>query len=62
MLARIERSGDKAVVVARHGNLLATSFHPELSGDDRFHRFFLTLRGNHRQRITLPTQTGLLYL
>jgi 5'-phosphate synthase pdxT subunit len=62
VLARIERDGDQAIVVARQGNLLATSFHPELSGDDRFHRFFLTLRGTHRQRITSPTQTGLLYL
>ena len=25
------------------GKLLATSFHPELTGDDRFHRYFLTL-------------------
>ncbi len=32
-----------AVVAARQGNLLGTSFHPELTGDDRFHRYFLTL-------------------
>jgi 5'-phosphate synthase pdxT subunit len=48
VLARVERNGDQAIVVARQGNLLATSFHPELSGDDRFHRFFLTLRETHR--------------
>lgn len=34
---------DGTVVAARQGNLLATSFHPELTRDDRFHRYFLTL-------------------
>jgi 5'-phosphate synthase pdxT subunit len=33
-------------VAARQGRLLATSFHPEIAGDDRFHRYFLTLTGN----------------
>jgi 5'-phosphate synthase pdxT subunit len=33
---------DGTVVAARQGNLLATSFHPELTPDDRFHRYFLT--------------------
>lgn len=31
------------IVAARQGHLLATSFHPELTGDDRFHRLFLSL-------------------
>ena len=31
------------VVAADQGHLLATSFHPELTGDDRFHRYFLEL-------------------
>ena len=35
--------GDGTVVAARQGNLLATSFHPELTADDRFHRYFLSL-------------------
>jgi len=43
VLARIDRNGEPAIVAARQGNLLATSFHPELSADDRFHRFFLKL-------------------
>jgi len=29
------------IVAARQGHLLATSFHPELTRDDRFHRYFL---------------------
>jgi pyridoxal 5'-phosphate synthase pdxT subunit len=33
---------DGTVVAARQGKLLATSFHPELTPDDRFHRYFLT--------------------
>lgn len=31
------------IVAARQGRLLATSFHPELTLDDRFHRLFLEL-------------------
>lgn len=34
---------DGRIVAARQGKLLATSFHPELTGDTRFHQFFLTL-------------------
>ena len=32
-----------AIVAARQGRLLATSFHPELAHDDRFHRYFVSL-------------------
>ena len=32
---------DEAVAVAQ-GNILLTTFHPELTGDDRFHRLFLS--------------------
>jgi 5'-phosphate synthase pdxT subunit len=31
------------IVAVRQGNLLATAFHPELTEDDRFHRYFLSL-------------------
>ena len=34
---------DGRIVAAQQGHLLATSFHPELTRDDRFHRYFLTL-------------------
>jgi 5'-phosphate synthase pdxT subunit len=34
---------DGRIVAARQGRLLATSFHPELTSDDRFHRYFLSL-------------------
>lgn len=34
---------DGRVVAARQGNWLATAFHPELTGDDRLHRFFLEM-------------------
>lgn len=45
----IERCGKRAralaavgghIVAARQGGMLATSFHPELTGDTRFHRYF----------------------
>lgn len=34
---------DGRVVAVAQGNLLATSFHPEMSGEDRFHRRFLDI-------------------
>lgn len=34
---------DGRIVAAQQGRLLATSFHPELTPDDRFHRYFLAL-------------------
>jgi 5'-phosphate synthase pdxT subunit len=34
---------DRAIVAVRQGHLLATAFHPELTEDDRFHRYFLSL-------------------
>ena len=45
VLARVNRNGGPVIVAARQGNLLATSFHPELSADDRFHRLFLKIAG-----------------
>jgi len=34
---------DGRIVAARQGTLLASAFHPELTDDDRMHRFFLEL-------------------
>jgi 5'-phosphate synthase pdxT subunit len=34
---------DGRIVAAQQGTLLATSFHPELTEDSRFHEFFLSL-------------------
>ena len=34
---------DGRIVAAQQANLLATSFHPELTGDNRFHKYFLSL-------------------
>ena len=36
------------IVAVRHGGLLATSFHPEITGDDRVHRYFV---GMVRERL-----------
>lgn len=37
-LARVD---DGRVVAVEQGNLLGTSFHPEITGDTRFHEYFL---------------------
>jgi 5'-phosphate synthase pdxT subunit len=40
ILAKLD---DGRIVAAKQGRLLATAFHPELTVDDRFHRYFLQL-------------------
>lgn len=41
VLASVEHDHRSHPVVVRQGHLLATSFHPEVSGDRRFHSYFL---------------------
>lgn len=40
ILSKLE---DGRIVAAQQGHLLATSFHPELTGDTRFHEYFISL-------------------
>lgn len=43
ILAHLPNNNDNGIIVAaEQGHFLATSFHPELTGDDRFHRYFLS--------------------
>lgn len=37
----LARLGNGAIVAVKQNNLLATTFHPELADDDRFHRYFI---------------------
>lgn len=39
----LAKLADGRIVAAQQGHLLATAFHPELTDDDRFHRYFLQL-------------------
>lgn len=57
VLARVSDGGaaDGAVVAVRQGSVLAVSFHPELTGDDRMHRFFLSMVA---QRGSVPVPQG----
>ncbi|WP_308620570.1 pyridoxal 5'-phosphate synthase glutaminase subunit PdxT [uncultured Desulfovibrio sp.] len=43
VLARVEMDGAERAVAVRQGRVLATSFHPELTPDTRFHRYFLDI-------------------
>lgn len=36
---------DEKIVLAQQGKLLACAFHPELTADDRLHKYFLSLLG-----------------
>jgi len=37
----LARLPDGTIIAARQENMLATAFHPELSGDFRFHQYFI---------------------
>ena len=37
----LSRLDDGRIVAVRHGRLIATAFHPEVSGESRIHRLFL---------------------
>ncbi|TET32517.1 MAG: pyridoxal 5'-phosphate synthase glutaminase subunit PdxT [Anaerolineales bacterium] len=44
IVAHLPNNKDNGIIIAaKQGHFLATSFHPELTGDDRFHRYFLSL-------------------
>lgn len=43
VLASIEAKGEPHPVVVRQGHLLATSFHPEVTGDHRVHALFVEM-------------------
>jgi 5'-phosphate synthase pdxT subunit len=45
ILARLD---DGTIVAARHGKLLVCAFHPELTSDLRFHRYFLDIVAGHQ--------------
>ena len=44
VLARLD---DGRIVAVREGNVIATSFHPELAGETRFHRLVATMAAEH---------------
>ena len=48
--AQIAALEDGTIVAARQGNWLATSFHPELTSDTRFHAWFLEIARANRGR------------
>jgi 5'-phosphate synthase pdxT subunit len=43
----LARLGDGRAVAVRQRNVLATAFHPELSGETRFHRLLTTMAGEY---------------
>lgn len=50
VLARVEHGPAAGrIVAARQGNLLVTSFHPEVTGDHRIHQYFVDIV-RHQQR------------
>lgn len=48
----------QGIVMARQDNLLVTAFHPEITDDDRVHRFFLSMIDKHRRRQSDPCAVG----
>jgi 5'-phosphate synthase pdxT subunit len=53
ILAAVDEGDDRRIVMVRQGNLLATSFHPELTDDDRVHALFVAMvqrAGSHQSQ------------
>jgi 5'-phosphate synthase pdxT subunit len=46
----LARDPDGRVVAVRQGRVLATAFHPELTGDRRIHRLLLSMVGKRAER------------
>ncbi len=46
----LARLPDGAIVAAREAHMLAATFHPELTGDGRLHRYFVELVRTARDR------------
>ncbi len=40
---KIMAAVDDNIVIARQGNFLVTAFHPELTADDRIHKYFIAM-------------------
>jgi 5'-phosphate synthase pdxT subunit len=49
---------DGRIVAVRQGNLVATSFHPELTGDRRVHALFVEIVRSHLTSAHLAEQAG----
>jgi pyridoxal 5'-phosphate synthase pdxT subunit len=44
VLAAVQsEQGEPRIVMVKQGKLMATSFHPELTGDNRIHKYFVSL-------------------
>ncbi len=57
VLARLDDSNDSSksknkskIVAVQQGNIIGTSFHPELSGDTRLHEYFIRLVKEYKSR------------
>ena len=46
VIARAGNAEDGPIVAVRQGNVMATSFHPEVGGDDRLHELFVSMVEN----------------
>ena len=49
-LAVVDHEGSETIVAARQGYLLGTCFHPELTNDDRIHRYFIGMVKEYFQK------------
>ena len=53
----LARLADGTAVAAQEGHWLVTSFHPELTGDLRFHAYFLRLAADVKEKGTVAAAT-----
>ena len=54
----LARVSDGPAVAVRKGRLLATAFHPELTADDRVHRYFVDMAAERADRPKTARRSG----
>ena len=54
----LARLADGTIVAARQERMLATAFHPELTNDHRFHKYFLSIAKHAGAQLSATAETG----
>lgn len=57
VLASVEHEGKKLIVAVRENNFLGTSFHPELTTDNRWHAYFIDMVRKRKEDKTVSSDT-----
>lgn len=57
ILASVEHEGKRVIVAVQENNFLGTSFHPELTTDNRWHEYFLKMVRKNKDAVSSPSKS-----